>query len=150
MSTQVETTETVPAVGETVAITTSAIGIPGRYLVSAGRNHFISDARASAGGPGEAVTAGELLLASLGSCSLALIHKAAGERGDALTSASVDVAFRRDVTDSTRYEWIRIVAKLGGVDEAAAAALIGAFTEACPIYNTLKRGGPVEISWAVF
>ena len=38
---------------------------------------------------------------------------------------------------------------LSGVTASQAEVLVGGFTSACPIYNTLKRGGPVEISWTV-
>jgi hypothetical protein len=64
---------------EKVSITSATIGQFGRYLLSAGTNHFISDQRVAVGGPGEAITAGELLLSSLGSCSLGLIQKTAKE-----------------------------------------------------------------------
>jgi uncharacterized OsmC-like protein len=138
-----------PAVGETVSIQAAATALRGRFLLSAGRNHFVSDSRASSGGPGEAINAGELLLSSLGSCGLALIQKKAGELGVALTEAQADVSFRRDIADPTRYEFIRLAVTLGGVDEATAAELVLAFTSACPIYNTLKRGGPIEIGWTL-
>jgi uncharacterized OsmC-like protein len=136
-------------VGEMVSITSATIGLFGRYLLSAGKNHFVSDQRAAAGGPGEAISAGELLLSSLGSCSLGLIQKTAAEQGIALREAGTEVSFRRHATDPTRYEWIRIAVRLSGVNASEAEVLVGAFTANCPIYNTLKRGGPVEISWTV-
>ncbi|NEV02287.1 OsmC family protein [Bradyrhizobium uaiense] len=136
-------------IGETVTITSSTIGLFGRYLLSAGRNHFVSDQRAAAGGPGEAITAGELLLSSLGSCSLGLIQKTAKEQGIALREARTEVTFQRHATDPTQYESIRIAVRLSGVTESEAETLVSGFTSNCPIYNTLKRGGPVEISWTV-
>ena len=136
-------------VGETVSITSATIGLFGRYLLSAGKNHFVSDQRAAAGGPGEAITAGELLLSSLGSCALGLIQKTAAEQGVRLQGAGTEVSFRRYATDPTRYEWIRIAVNLSGVTASQAETLVGGFTSTCPIYNTLKRGGPVEISWTV-
>ena len=134
---------------EISTISTSTIGLFGRFLVSARTNHFVSDQRAAAGGPGEAATAGELLLASLGSCSLGLIQKTAVDNGIGLTAASTEVAFKRHASDPTQYEWLRIAVSLSGVAAAEAEALVGGFTSRCPIYNTLKRGGPVEISWKV-
>jgi len=131
------------------SIIASTLGRFGRYLVSAGKNHFVSDQRVAVGGPGEAVTAGELLLASLGSCSLGLIEKTALESGILLTGGSSEVSFKRDETDPTRYEWIRIEVRLSGVSPAEAEALVAGFTSRCPIYNTLKRGGPIDISWKV-
>jgi uncharacterized OsmC-like protein len=136
-------------IDEKVSITSATIGLFGRYLISAGRNHFVSDQRAAAGGPGEAVTAGELLLSSLGSCSLGLIQKTAKEQGIALREAGTEVTFQRHATDPTRYESVRIAVRLSGVTAGEAEKLVGGFTSNCPIYNTLKRGGPVEISWIV-
>jgi uncharacterized OsmC-like protein len=136
-------------IGETISITSATIGLFGRYLLNAGRNHFVSDQRAAAGGPGEAITAGELLLSSLGSCSLGLIQKTAKEQGIALREAATEVTFQRHASDPTRYESIRIAVRLSGVTASEAETLVGSFTSNCPIYNTLKRGGPVEISWTV-
>jgi len=116
----------------------------GRFLVHARQQHFVTDARPAAGGPGEAVQAGELLLASLASCGLALVQKEASERGVALSHATVDVSFQRDPQDGTRYRFIRLDFVLDGIDAVVAQALVDAFTSACPIYNTLRRGGPIE------
>ncbi|WOH52676.1 OsmC family protein [Bradyrhizobium sp. sBnM-33] len=134
---------------ETVSITSATMGQFGRYLPSARTNHFISDQRVAVGGPGEAITAGELLLSSLGSCSLGLIQKTAKEEGIALREVGSEVSFRRHATDPTQYEWIRIAVRLSGVTAGEAETLVAGFTANCPIYNTLKRGGPVEISWTV-
>ncbi len=136
-------------IGETVSITSATIGLFGRYLLSACRNHFVSDQRAAAGGVGEAIAAGELLLSFLGSCSPGLIHKTAKEQGIALREAATEVTFQRHATDPTRYESIRIAVRLSGVTAGEAETLVGGFTSNCPIYNTLKRGGPVQISWTV-
>ncbi|MDW5443666.1 OsmC family protein [Polaromonas sp. SM01] len=129
------------AEGEIVAIQTHATDVTGRFVVSAGRNHFVSDSRPAAGGPGEAVQAGQLLLASLTSCGLGLIQGRAAELGLPLLSADVTAAFQRDLQDKTRYQWIRLVFTLGGVDAGTAATLLAHFTDTCPIFNTLRRGG---------
>ena len=132
---------------EAVHVHAEATATPGRFLVHARAQHLVSDARAGAGGPGEAIQAGELLLAALASCGLALVQKAAREEAALprpLSGARVDVSFERDPDDGTRYRYIRLVFELEGVDQAQAESLVAAFTGACPIYNTLKRGGNVE------
>lgn len=134
---------------DVVTISASTLDTFGRFLVSAGRSHFVSDQRAGAGGPGEAVTAGELLLASLGSCSLGLIQKTAVEHNIALKSAQAEVTFRRHESDPTQYAFIRIAVSLSGPSEAEGATLVEGFTSRCPIYNTLLRGGPISISYKV-
>src|SRR4051812_8419724 len=123
-------------IGETVSVTSATIGLFGRYLLSAGSNHFVSDQRAAAGGPGEAITAGELLLSSLGSCSLGLIQKTAKEQGIALRGAGAEVTFQRHASDPTRYESVRIAVQLFGVTAGEAETLVSGFTSNCPIYNT--------------
>ncbi|MBB3181458.1 OsmC family protein [Variovorax sp. Sphag1AA] len=130
--------------GEVVAIHAKALDTSGRFLVSARHNHFVSDAKASAGGPGEAVQAGELLLSSLASCGLALVQKEALAREVWLTRTEVEVRFERDPDDGTRYREIRLDFAIGGVELTVAQALVDAFTGACPIYNTLRRGGPIR------
>jgi len=138
-----------PAAGEVVTVAARALDTFGRFLVSARQNHFVSDARASAGGPGDAVQAGELLLAALASCGLGLVQKEARARDVQLRSAEAEVSFQRDPQDSTRYASIRLAFVLEGVDLPVAQALVDAFTGACPIYNTLRRGGPIEATVSV-
>lgn len=134
-----------PADGEVVSIIGSTLGLAGRYLISAGTNHFISDAKPSAGGPGEAVRAGELLLAALASCALALVQSQAAATGAPLAAARVEASFKRDAQDGTRYEFIRLRFALAGVDLGTARTLVAHFTDSCPIYNTLRRGGPIGV-----
>lgn len=150
MSTTVDERQEAPAaVGEIVSVRARAVEPFGRFLVSARQHHFVSDTKATAGGPGDAVQAGELLLASLASCGLGLVQKTAREREVALKEAEVEVSFERDPEDGTRYAAIRLGFVLEGVDLATARMLVDAFTGACPIYNTLRRGGPIEAAVAV-
>ena len=134
--------------GEIVAVTVATTARDGRFIVSARHHHFVSDGRAATGAPGEAIQAGELLLASLASCGLALIQRAARERGIDLPRADVRVAFERDPDDVTRYRYIALEAALPGVAPETGAALLHAFTSTCPIYNTLRRGGNVTAALA--
>lgn len=133
------------ASGEIVAIQAQATALTGRFIVSAGSNHFVSDSKPNAGGPGEAVQAGQLLLASLASCGLGLIQSRANEDGVPLSAATVQAAFQRDPEDGTRYQWIGLKFALGGVDQPTAERLLAHFTGNCPIFNTLRRGGA---TWA--
>lgn len=136
------------APGEIVTVSARGVDVFGRFLVSARHHHFVTDTKVTAGGPGDAVQAGELLLASLASCGLGLVQKTARERDVSLAGAEVTVSFERDPGDGTRYAAIRLAFVLDGVDLATARALVDAFTGACPIYNTLRRGGPIEATAA--
>lgn len=131
-----------------VGISARSTATPGRFIVSAGARHFVSDARVATGGPGEAVNAGELLLSSLASCALAVIQHHAADTGVALGAVQVDAEFQRDADDGTRYAWIAVRAHLPGLPRAQAQALLDRFTATCPIYNTLRRGGTVRAELA--
>ncbi|MEF9907151.1 OsmC family protein [Streptomyces sp. P9-A2] len=131
------------AAGDITSITGRTTDTPGRLLVTARTNHFVSDART---GPGEAVQAGELLLSSLASCSLSNIQLHAEERGSGLTGGRAEVSYQRDPQDPTRYTYLRIELLLEGVDQDEADVLVGLFTDSCPIYNTLRRGGHVDVA----
>lgn len=118
--------------------------IPGRQIISAGTNHFVADRKASVGGPGEAVQAGELLLASLASCALAVIGKTA--EAEALNPpVEIDASLERDSEDGTRYREIVLAIAIGGVTQQTAERLVAAFTDTCPIYNTIRRGGSISV-----
>lgn len=131
--------------GEIVTVVGATTGVRGRYLIDADGNHFVSDAKVSTGGPGEAVQAGQLLLSALASCALAVIQRHADTLGVRLGAGRVSVSFKRDPNDVTRYEYIRLRVQLAGVDRRTGAALVKEFTDTCPIYNTLARGGNIGV-----
>lgn len=137
-----------PTPDGTVTVHAATTDIGGRFLLSAGSRHFVSDARAASGGPGEAVTAGELLLSSLASCALAVIQHHAAELGFAAGRARVETRFTRDPEDGTRYAEIVVRAALPELDRARGQQLLDRFTATCPIYNTLRRGGPIRAELA--
>lgn len=128
-----------------VSVRGSLIGLHGRFLVNARHNAFLSDTKTTSGGPGEALQAGELLLAALVSCSLGIIQRQAKALDVPLPHAEVVVSSKRSVEDTTGYEYIRLDIKLPGIDRPVAEALVAKFTDTCPIYNTLRRGGNVEV-----
>lgn len=118
-------------------------GLAGRYVISSRHNHLVSDGRVSQGGPGDAIFAGELLLASLVSCALGLVLKRTLELGG--TDAEVAAQFLRDPADSTRFAEMTLDFVFKGLDDAQAQEAVDYFTGKCPIYNTLHRGGPITI-----
>lgn len=130
--------------GEVVRIEAQGTHTAGRYLVSARHNVLPSDARATNGGPGMAIAAGELLLSALASCSLGLIQEKARDQQWPLQNLRADVLFERDLQDSTRYARLELAIEVQGVTQAQAQQLLDHFTGKCPIYNTLLRGGPAS------
>lgn len=81
-----------------VRVSAVSVGIEGRQIVSAGNNHFVADRKSSAGGLGEAIQAGELLLAALASCAIAVIEKNAAEQSIPIGNPSVLASFEQDQT----------------------------------------------------
>lgn len=117
----------------------------GRFILSSRHNHFVSDGRASQGAPGEAIFAGELLLASLVSCGLGLVHASARERGEPKPEVKLTAQFLRDTDDPTRFASLTLTYKFNAVARELADIYVNHFISKCPIYNTLKRGGPIEV-----
>lgn len=117
----------------------------GRFILSARSNHFVSDARVLQGGPGEATSAGEFLLAGLVSCGLGLVHANARANGEPRPDVTLTAEFLRDPQDSTRFASLTLVFAFRGIDRVAAQRHVEHFTSRCPIYNTLRPGGPIEV-----
>lgn len=137
------TTSASDGVTHVSAVTTQT---PGRFIVDANGKPFVSDTRSAIGGPGQALQAGELLLSALASCALGLIQKHAASQGIELGDISISASFKRHADDPTRYEYIRLVVTFAPtVGKDAGKACIDHFTANCPIYNTLRRGGPISI-----
>lgn len=122
-----------------------ADGTFGRVVLSARHNHFVSDGRTSHGAPGEAVFAGELLLASLVSCGLGLVHQRAKENGASQPDVGLTAEFLRNLDDPTRFAALTLHFRFNGTPRALAEHYVEHFTSKCPIYNTLKRGGEITL-----
>ena len=136
-------TEIDPDIGSRVRGHADAIF--GRVILSARHNHLVSDGRVSHGAPGEAVSAGELLLASLVSCGLGLVHLSARERDEPKPDVTLTAEFLRDSEDPTRFASLTLNFLFVGTERALADHYVDHFTAKCPIYNTLKRGGPIAV-----
>ncbi|MFD9669377.1 OsmC family protein [Rhodococcus sp. NPDC059968] len=118
------------------------VGVPGRFLLDARRNHLVTDSRF---GPAEAIQAGELLLAALTSCAMANIQ--ANAEADGITVDAIDVraTHRRGTADVTRYDFTTVHIHIRGVDQVTAEFLAEKFVSTCPIYNTIRRGSGIEL-----
>ncbi|RJG00994.1 OsmC family protein [Noviherbaspirillum sedimenti] len=118
----------------------------GRYLLSARDQHLVADATQSRGGPGEAWSAGELLLSALLTCANAVIQSVALERNIALLDARIDGSCEADPERQGHYAHIRLDIQLDGPSQEEAEELVFAFTAVCPIYGSLSRGAPVSLA----
>jgi uncharacterized OsmC-like protein len=118
---------------------------PGRFLVSARSVHVVGDATPARGGSGEAFVAAEFMLAALANCGLAIVCDEARKRGNGMTAAAVETTYTVDPDDRTRFRRLGMQFRFTGIAQAEADALVRAFTDACPIYNTIARTTPTEV-----
>ncbi|SDV50688.1 OsmC family protein [Chitinasiproducens palmae] len=123
-----------------------SVGIAGRYLIEAEGNILVSD---SASGREEGTVAPQptdYLLSALAVCALGSVEKEARAQGIATPAGEARVTSERDPDDATRFASIQIDVTLENVTQDTAESLVAHFTGNCPIYNTLRRGGPIAVS----
>jgi uncharacterized OsmC-like protein len=125
---------------------------PGRGLLTIRGQHVVTDSPPTLGGPNEAANPVELLLAALAGCAVFVCECAAREMGIPLTAVSVTAAGDFDPRGvcgeavDPRFQAFRVRLVLDGPDPAQAQALLAAFRSRCPVYKTLSRAAPVEIT----
>jgi len=130
-------------VGHDAVVTGTVTTETGRFVVSARSNHLVTDSRLSGG---EAVHAGELLLAALVSCAMANFEHHAQQGGLRIDGIVVRAAHTRGTVDPTRYDRTVLEIEVSGVEFEDAFALSRKFVASCPIYNTIKRGSGIELT----
>jgi uncharacterized OsmC-like protein len=126
-------------------VTARATEQPGRFIVSARNVHVVGDATPARGGLGEAFVAAEFMLAALANCGLAIVCDEARKRGLAPSATSVETTYTVDPDDRTRFRRLGMQFRFAGIAQSDATALVQAFTDACPIYNTIARTTPTEV-----
>lgn len=128
--------------------------VPGRALVSVRGQHFLTDSPPTLGGPNECVNPVELLLAALAACGTFVCERAAQEMKIPL--ASIDVTASGDFDPrgvcgephDPRFQALRVRLALEGPTPAQREQLVNAFKTRCPVYTTLSRAAPIEITLA--
>ena len=132
----------------TATLTTEA----GRAIVNVRNNSFVVDSPGALGGPNEEVNPLDLLLAAQGTCGTFLFEKVAQDQGIELTgaSAAVEADFNpqglKDGSISPHIQAMRVHFTLAGPDSTQAQALVDSWIKRCPIYNTLIRATPIDVS----
>ncbi len=125
---------------------------PGRAIVSARGNHFVVDSVPPLGGPNEERNPLDLALGALATCGTFIYETAAQEMDIPLTeiSAKVEGSFdARGVKDGSvnpRIQTLGVEMTLAGATEEQAAKLAEEFKVRCPIYTTLSRSAPIEVT----
>ncbi len=127
---------------------------PGRALLTVRGQHAVTDSPPTLGGPNESANPVELLLSALAGCAVFVCERAAQELGIALQSVQVTAAGDFDPRGvcgeafDPRFQSFKVRFALDGPDAAQSALLLQAFQTRCPVYATLSRAAPVEISLA--
>lgn len=128
------------------AITARTTTEAGRYLIEGPGKVFLSDSVLVRGVPSVAPEPIELLVSALGSCALASVQSDAREHGIAISGATASVTSIRDESNDTRFKSIQVDIVVAGVTLAVADRLIEHFVGHCPIFNAIRRGGPIAVS----
>jgi uncharacterized OsmC-like protein len=127
---------------------------PGRALLTIRGQHVVTDSPPTLGGPNEAANPVEMLLAALAGCATFVCERAAQEMGIALTAVAVTVAGDFDPRGvcgeavDPRFQSFKLRLALQGPDATQREMLLQAFKTRCPVYATLSRAAPVEITLA--
>ena len=127
---------------------------PGRALLTMRAQHVVTDSPPTLGGPNEAPNPVEMLLGALAGCAAFVCERAAQELGIALTAVAVTAAGDFDPRGvcgeavDPRFQAFKLRLALEGPDTAQREMLLQAFKTRCPVYATLSRAAPVEITLA--
>lgn len=124
----------------------------GRALLTVRSHHLVTDSPPPLGGPNEAANPVELLLSALAACATFVCERAAAEKAIPLSSVSVTAAGDFDPRGvcgepfDPRFQSIRVRIDLEGPDAAQVGTLVEAFRTRCPVYTTLARAVPIEVT----
>lgn len=145
---------TAPAPLATASATSRLSNEPGRALLTVRGQHMVTDSPPPLGGPNEAPNPAELMLAALAGCATFVCECAAKEMGIGLRGVAVTVAGDFDPRGvcgepvDPRFQAFRMRIALEGVDATQGEALARAFKQRCPVYTTLSRVAPIEVTVA--
>ena len=142
-------------VAEGLATATASMQLsnqPGRAIVSARGNHFVIDSVPPLAGPYEERNPLDLLLGALATCGTFVYERAAQELNIPLTAIAAAVEGDFDPRGvkgeqvDPRIQAFRLNMELSGVDQSQADKLAEALKARCPIFTTLSRSAPIELT----
>jgi putative redox protein len=125
---------------------------PGQAIVSARGNHFVVGSMLPLEGPHEELNPIDMLLAAQATCGIFVVERAAQEFDVPLSGAAATVEGDFDARGvsgepvDSRIQMVRVHLNLPGTNDDQVKQLIAQFTQRCPIYSTLFRAVPIEIT----
>lgn len=115
----------------------------GKRLLAVARSHqVVADRPLEDGGTDTGFTAGELLLAALGFCTMGTLLAYGSRTGLAMAGLTVQLAGEK-ARGPDRYDRIKVVVAVNGPLGAETRRRLHRVAQACTIHNTLVH--PVEI-----
>ncbi|MEM7127633.1 MAG: OsmC family protein [Chloroflexota bacterium] len=136
----------------TARITAQLSNQPGRAIVSARGNHFVIDSVPPLQGPNEERNPLDLMLGSLATCGSFIFEHVAQEMDIPLANLTTIVEADFDPRGvagqpvDPRIQALRVKIEAEGIDDAQATMMSEQFQLRCPIYTTLTRAAPIEIT----
>jgi uncharacterized OsmC-like protein len=133
-------------------VTATLSNEPGRAIVSARGNHFVVDSPAPLAGPNEEVNPVDIMLGSLGTCGIFVAEAAAPKLeiplkgATAVVQGDFDPRGLRGEAFDPRMQAMRVHLTLPGANAEQEAKLVKEFQARCPIYTTLVRAAPIEVT----
>jgi len=128
-------------------IQTQTLGIPGRSMSSAGKNHWLVDGAAHSGGPAEGPAPADMFLSGVSACAVLLIEKLAEADGLPLDRALCTITGVRDEADTSWFQSVSLAFELRGLDRPTSEDLVTRFTQKCPLYRTVAAA--TNVTWSV-
>lgn len=129
---------------------------PGRVLMSGRGNHYIYDSVPPINGPNEEVNPLDGMLASLIACGMYIYEAVAEEEHIALNHLSSSVTGELDPRGvagadvNPRVRAFHITMNVEGPTPEQAAMMTEAVATRCPIYTTLARSAPIDVTNIVY
>ena len=121
--------------------------------MSARGNHFVIDSVPPIEGPNEERNPLDLILGSLATCGTFIFERAAQEMDIPLTGLTATVEGDLDPrgvavmgASDPRIQAFRVMIEAEGIDDAQAESMTAEFQQRCPIYTTLERAAPIDIT----
>jgi uncharacterized OsmC-like protein len=138
----------------TASVSAQLSNQPGRAIVSARGNHFVIDSVPPVDGPNEERNPLDLMMGSLATCGTFIFERSAQEMGippiGVTTVVEGDLDPRgvasMDAGIDPRIQAFRVNVIVDGIDEEQGEEIKEQYKMRCPIYTTLIRSAPIDIT----
>lgn len=138
----------------TISVKSTLSNQEGRAIVSTRGQHIIIDSPPPLGGPNEEFNPLDILLAALATCGTFVLETAAKELEFKLDFVSLTVNAKFDPRGvkgiegvDPRIQSFDAIISTKGIPQSEVLILIEEFKKRCPVYTTLARSAPINITF---